>query len=159
MREPRYVFHSAPIQERLLEPLVVASEIGFAAKHLANGRVLAGDLGATGDPALRRDTWRQTVRRGIEELTPTLSFVSFDLLVDGIYDTTPDHEAILGPVDGLAGLWLAAGFSGHGFMMAPAVGRALADWICDVDPGEGAAALRSSRFRNGAELRFETQVV
>ncbi|HEY3542589.1 MAG TPA: FAD-binding oxidoreductase [Gaiellaceae bacterium] len=158
-REPRYVFLSAPIQERLLEPLVVASEIGFAAKHLANGRVLAGDLGATGDPALRRDTWRQTVRRGIEELTPTLSFVSFDLLVDGIYDTTPDHEAILGPVDGLAGLWLAAGFSGHGFMMAPAVGRALADWICDVDPGEGAAALRSSRFRNGSELRFETQVV
>lgn len=158
-REPRYVFLSAPIQERLLEPLVVASEIGFAAKHLANGRVLAGDLGAAGDPALMRDAWRQTVRRGIEELTPMLSFVSFDLLVDGIYDTTPDHEAILGPADGLPGLWLAAGFSGHGFMMAPAVGRALADWICGADPGEGAEALRFARFRNESELRVETQVV
>ena len=159
-REPRYVFLSAPIQERLLEPLVVAAEIGFAAKHLASGRVLAGDLGATGDPARRRVAWRQTVRRGIEELTPMLSFVAFDLLVDGIYDTTPDHEAILGPADdGLPGLWLAAGFSGHGFMMAPAVGRALADWICDADPGEAADALRYTRFRNGAELRLETQVV
>jgi glycine/D-amino acid oxidase-like deaminating enzyme len=43
--------------------------------------------------------------------------------------------------------------------MAPAVGRALADWICDVDPGEGAEALRYSRFLNGSELRSETQVV
>jgi len=158
-REPRYVFLSAPVRERLLEPLVVASEIGLAVKQLANGRVLAGDLGASGDPALLRDEWRQTVRRGIEELTPMVSFVAFDLLVDGIYDTTPDHEAILGPVDGLPGLWLAAGFSGHGFMMAPAVGRALADWIGGDDPGEGADALRCTRFQNGSELRFETQVV
>ena len=158
-REPRYVFLSEPIRERLLEPLVVASEIGLAAKQLASGRVLAGDLSASGDPAQLRETWRRTVRRGIEELTPMLSFVAFDLLIDGIYDTTPDHEAILGPVGDLPGLWLAAGFSGHGFMMAPAVGRALADWICDADPGEGAAALSYSRCANGSELRFETQVV
>jgi sarcosine oxidase, subunit beta len=92
-------------------------------------------------------------------LTPMLSFVPFELLIDGIYDTTPDHEAILGPADELPGLWLAAGFSGHGFMMAPAVGRALADWICDADPGEGAAVLGYSRFANGSDLRFETQVV
>jgi sarcosine oxidase subunit beta len=160
VREPRYVFLSDPIRERLLEPLLVAPEIGFAAKQLANGRVLASDLGASGDePGRMRDAWRQTVRRGVEQLTPMLSFVSFDLLIDGIYDTTPDHEAILGPVDGLPGLWLAAGFSGHGFMMAPAVGRALADWIGGDDPGEAAAALGWSRFANGSELRRETQVV
>ncbi len=88
-----------------------------------------------------------------------LSFVAFDLLIDGIYDTTPGHAAILGPVEGLPGLWLAAGFSGHGFMMAPAVGRALADWIDGADPGEGAAALGWSRFAVGSDLRLETQVV
>jgi sarcosine oxidase subunit beta len=158
-REPRYVFLSEPIRERLLEPLVVALEIDFAAKQLANGRVLAGDLGATGEAAELRAAWRRTVRRGVEELVPTLSFVAFDLLIDGVYDTTPDHEAILGPVDGLPGLWLAAGFSGHGFMMAPAVGRALVDWILGDDPGEGAAALSWSRFADGSELRRETQVV
>ena len=159
-REPRYVFLSEPIRERLLEPLLIAPEIGFAAKHLANGRVLAGDLSASGDdPGAARETWRRTVRRGIEELAPMLSFVAFDLLVDGIYDTTPDHEAILGPLDSLPGLWLAAGFSGHGFMMAPAVGRALADWIGGADPGEGAAALGVARFADGSDLRLETQVV
>ena len=158
-REPRYVFLSEPIRERLLEPLVIALEIGFAAKQLANGRVLASDLRATGDPAQLRDAWRRTVRRGVDELAPMLSFVAFDLLIDGIYDTTPDHQAILGPVDGLPGLWLAAGFSGHGFMMAPAVGRAIVDWMLGDDPGEGAAALRWSRFAEGSDLRLETQVV
>jgi sarcosine oxidase, subunit beta len=159
-REPRYVFLSEPIRERLLEPLLIASEIGFAAKQLANGRVLASDLSASGDdPGGGRETWRRTVRRGVEELAPMLSFVTFDLLVDGIYDTTPDHEAILGPVDGLPGLWLAAGFSGHGFMMSPAVGRALADWIGGANPGDAAAALGIARFADGSELRLETQVV
>jgi sarcosine oxidase subunit beta len=158
-REPRYVFLSEPISDRLLEPLVIAPEIGFAAKQLANGRVLAGDLGTPGDPALQRDTWRRTVRRGVEELAPMLSFVAFDLLIGGNYDTTPDHAAILGPVGELSGLWLAAGFSGHGFMMAPAVGRALADWIVGIDPGEAAAAFHWSRFADGSDIRLETQVV
>ena len=47
--EDRYLFLSDPIEERLLEPLVVAPELAFAAKQLADGRVLASDLAARGD--------------------------------------------------------------------------------------------------------------
>ena len=88
-----------------------------------------------------------------------LSYVSFDLLIDGFYDTTPDHTEILGPVDGFPGLWLAAGFSGHGFMLAPAVGRALAAWIEGDDPGEPAAAFGLDRFARRELRARETQVV
>jgi sarcosine oxidase, subunit beta len=158
VKEQRFLFLSGPIRERILEPLLVSSERSFAAKQLATGRVLASDLSANGDPERNRETWRQTVRRGIEELTPMLSYVSFDLLIDGFYDTTPDHTEILGPVDGLPGLWLAAGFSGHGFMLAPAVGRALAAWIDGDDPGEPAAAFVLDRFADGS-FELETQVV
>ena len=52
--EPRHLFLSPPIRERLLEPLVIAPELRFAAKQLHGGRVLASDLGATGDPRRRR---------------------------------------------------------------------------------------------------------
>ena len=158
VKEQRFVFLSRPIVERLLEPLVVSAERRFAAKQLANGRVLASDLTATSDPERLRETWRRTVREGIEELAPILSYVDFDLLIDGFYDTTPDHSEILGPVAGLPGLWLAAGFSGHGFMMAPAVGRSLAAWIAGDDPGEAASAFVLERFR-GDGLELETQVV
>jgi glycine/D-amino acid oxidase-like deaminating enzyme len=122
--EERYLFLSNPIQERLLEPLVVAPELAFAAKHLADGRVLASDLAGRGDQADGRDRWRATIRAGIEELLPRLQYVSFSLLVPGIYDVTPDHQPILGAV--ADGLYVACGFSGHGFMIAPAVGRIVA---------------------------------
>lgn len=52
---------------------------------------------------------------------------------DGI---SPDQRAILGPVGsaGPDGLWLACGFSGSGFKIAPAVGACLAEWIVDGAP-------------------------
>ena len=41
--------------------------------------------------------------------------------VSGAYDVTPDRQPILGAVPGHERLFLAAGFSGHGFMIAPAI--------------------------------------
>ncbi len=49
----------------------------------------------------------------------------------GIRTLTPDLHAILGPVPGIEGFYCANGFSGHGFMHAPAVGRLLAEEILD----------------------------
>jgi sarcosine oxidase subunit beta len=157
-KEPRYLFFSAPIAERLLEPLVVAPERRFAAKHLADGRVLASDLGADGDPESGRRHWRATVARGVQSLLPRLEYVSFDLLVEGFYDVTPDHQPILGGVPGLDGLWLAAGFSGHGFMFAPAVGRRLADAISGESPHPCLTELSLDRFTS-RELAPELQIV
>lgn len=128
-REDRYLFFSAPINERLLEPLVVVPELSFAAKHLADGRVLASDLGARGDADAGRNRWRATVRTAVERLLPHLAFVSYPLLVRGVYDVTPDHQPALGPLPGVEGIHVAAGFSGHGFMLAPAVGRIVADAV------------------------------
>jgi sarcosine oxidase subunit beta len=125
--EDRYLFFSEPIRERLLDPLVVVPERGFAAKQLADGRVLASDLVARGDETEGRERWRATIRSATEALLPRLAHVSYPLLVRGIYDVTPDHQPILGPV--ADGIFVAAGFSGHGFMIAPAVARIVADSV------------------------------
>ncbi len=47
----------------------------------------------------------------------------------GLYEMSPDHHAILGPVRAVPGLFLANGFSGHGVMHAPATGKILSDLI------------------------------
>lgn len=155
-KEARYIFFSEPIRERLLEPLVVAPERGFAAKQLANGRVLASDLTARQDSAANREQWRTNMRAAVRSLVPILEFVSFPLLVEGFYDVTPDHQPILGPVAGKEGLWVAAGFSGHGFMMAPAVGRRVAEAIRGVAMHPSLDELSLERFeRTGAAAELQ----
>jgi sarcosine oxidase, subunit beta len=49
----------------------------------------------------------------------------------GVYDVTPDWHPAVGAVPGAEGVYIAAGFSGHGFKLAPAVGLALAELICN----------------------------
>ena len=154
--EERYLFFSEPMRERLLEPLVVSAERGFAAKQLADGRLLASDLTAAGSSEAHEHAWRTNVRRGIEALLPRLVFVPLPLLVGGVYDVTPDHQAILGQVR--ERVWVAAGFSGHGFMHAPAVGRIIADAVLDGREDEAIEVLGANRFAEG-RLAPEPQVV
>lgn len=154
--EGRYLFFSDPIRERLLEPLVVSPEHRFAAKQLGDGRLLASDLGAVGDPGADLDLWRANVRRAFEDLLPQLVFVPLPTLVEGMYDVTPDHQAILGHVGDRT--WVAAGFSGHGFMLAPAVGRIIADSVIDGRDDPALGVLDSARFAEG-RLVPEPQIV
>lgn len=158
VKEPRYLFYSEPIRERLLEPLVISSERAFAAKHLANGRVLASYLAAAGDPDERSGDWRRAIKQTVGELLPVLEYVEYSMLVEGFYDVTPDNQPVLGPVPGLEGLWLAAGFSGHGFMLAPAVSRALASRLVDRTSDPLFEHFALERFER-AQLLPEPQVV
>ncbi len=75
----------------------------------------------------------------------------------GLYENTPDFQPLIGPLQ--AGLWIAAGFSGHGFMMAPVVGKWLAGWIADGAPPAGLSAFAPDRFAAGASVEPERNVV
>lgn len=76
----------------------------------------------------------------------------------GLYEMTPDRHAILGPVEGLEGLYLATGFSGHGFQHAPIVGKVLAELITGAPPTVDVSALRLERFARGESIE-ESHVV
>lgn len=72
----------------------------------------------------------------------------------GCYDVTPDWNPVIspGPLDGLV---IAAGFSGHGFKIAPAVGQLVADLVIDghsSDPRIPESDFRFSRFADGELL-------
>jgi sarcosine oxidase subunit beta len=72
----------------------------------------------------------------------------------GCYDVTPDWNPVISRT-GIDGLVVAAGFSGHGFKIAPAVGRLVADLVIDgrsADPRIPESDFRLSRFAEGALL-------
>lgn len=68
----------------------------------------------------------------------------------GFYEITPDDNPVLGYVDGVDGMIVAAGFSGHGFMQGPAIGICIAELVTtgratsvDIEP------FSPRRFREG----------
>jgi sarcosine oxidase subunit beta len=78
----------------------------------------------------------------------------------GLYEMTPDHHCILGPVPGMSGFFLANGFSGHGVMHAPATGKILSDLILHgrTTVVDDASILAFDRFAKGS-LLHETAVL
>jgi sarcosine oxidase, subunit beta len=71
----------------------------------------------------------------------------------GIYDVTPDFNPIIDRID--ESLLVAAGFSGHGFKISPAVGRLVADMVAGESssiPGVDPSDFRLSRFAEAKPL-------
>jgi glycine/D-amino acid oxidase-like deaminating enzyme len=70
----------------------------------------------------------------------------------GFYDTTPDMQFFLDRAPGIAGLFLAAGFSGHGFKHSPLIGDLVADLVLGTTPADphiDLAFFSLSRFTAG----------
>jgi sarcosine oxidase subunit beta len=65
----------------------------------------------------------------------------------GLYENTPDANAIIGTVLGMKGLYLACGFSGHGFMHSPAVGRIVAELVLEKLPASELLPFALERFK------------
>ena len=78
----------------------------------------------------------------------------------GLYEMSPDHHAILGPVPEVRGFYCANGFSGHGVMHAPATGKILADLILRgaTNVVDNIEVLSPARFAKG-EMLHETAVL
>lgn len=64
----------------------------------------------------------------------------------GLREMSPDDLALVGPLRQVPGLWVAAGFSGHGFMHAPAVGECLTAELLGEPSPVDLSALRPDRF-------------
>ncbi|HMT48586.1 FAD-binding oxidoreductase [Dietzia sp. UBA5065] len=124
-----------------------------------NGEILAGNSDHHSPQYVDPDSYSNradasTVEKVVERLMHRLPGMPDPAITGsyvGAYDTTPDYNPIIGPSP-LEGLFLAVGFSGHGFKMSPAVGRLAAELLLDgtttmrgVDPAD----CRFSRFSEG----------
>lgn len=110
------------------------------------------------DVTVSWDAVGRLVDMGIDRL-PVLARASLRTAWAGLYEVTPDHQAIVGPAPDLAGMWLCCGFSGHGFMQAPAIGRVLAQWIAGEEPEVPLSPFNPRRFATGADLNPEQAVI
>jgi len=72
---------------------------------------------------------------GCVERVPCLHEVELIRRVNGLESFTPDGEFILGEAPGVRSFWVACGFCAHGISGSGGVGKVMADWIVDGEPG------------------------
>ncbi len=77
----------------------------------------------------------------------------------GLYNMTADAQPIYDEAPELSGFYHAAGFSGHGFMLAPVTGHVMAAKILGEKPDIDVSCLNVSRFKNDELLIAESSVV
>jgi sarcosine oxidase subunit beta len=139
-------------------PMVVEAETGFHFRQLDGGLRLAmgestprwGDRTQV-DESLVEDWLARLARR-----YPPATGVRVGRSWAGLYDMTPDAHPIIGWVGD--GVYAACGFSGHGFMQAPAVGKAVAEELLDGKSSFDLSPYRLDRF-SGDPVFPETLVL
>jgi sarcosine oxidase subunit beta len=107
------------------------------------------------------DGWLPELTAAIERRAPALLDVGIAARWAGLYEITPDHNALLGEAaaPSCGGRFLyATGFSGHGFLQGPAVGEILRDLYLHRTPFVDVSPLSADRFARGA-LRPERAIV
>ncbi|MFH8135483.1 NAD(P)/FAD-dependent oxidoreductase [Pantoea osteomyelitidis] len=97
----------------------------------------------------------QRMRDSLATLLPPLAQLPVAQSWGGLIDTMPDAIPVISAVDKVQGLFLATGFSGHGFGIAPGAGQLMADLVLDSTPSVDATPFRLSRFTDGDPVRAQ----
>lgn len=134
---PRQVFSVTPVAGLGPDfPFMIDMQSGCYV-HQEPSSILVGggdrDTGSSYEPVVdwsRFEGLVEAVTRRVPLLAEARSISAWS----GLREMTPDDHAILGPVPGRDGYWNAVGFSGHGVMHAPAVGRIMSEWLLDGAP-------------------------
>ncbi len=109
------------------------------------------DLNAT-------DSWEGGLHDAVTRRTPALAACGTRGGWSGLLEVTPDHTALIGEAPNPARFLYATGFSGHGFMQAPAVGEVVRDLMLGAEPFVDVTPLAAERFA-GSGARAEHAIV
>jgi sarcosine oxidase subunit beta len=159
----RQCFVTEPIREGLRHPIPMTIDYTTGIYlHSESGGVLVGKAKKDQKPGFDESVEYAFIEEIAEQAmhrVPLLETAAIRTSWGGLYEVTPDHHPILGEIPGKPGFYIAAGFSGHGVMHAPATGQVMAEILLDGRAKTlDVSCLRFARFREGALIR-ETHVI
>jgi len=158
----RQVIFTEPIPD--LAP-VVPFTIDFASTfyfHREGPGLLLGMSDPIQEPGFHLDyspDWLPRLGAAIGRRAPRLLDVGLTSGWAGLYEDTPDHNALIGRGHSPSNFLYATGFSGHGFLQAPAVGEIIRDLYLDRAPFIDVSPLSAQRFTGDGTLRPESHIV
>ena len=129
--------------------------------HTESGGVLVGMADKSEPPGFNETVDYAFIEKMAEQAMhriPRLETAAIKTQWAGLYEVTPDHHPILGELPGLKNFYLAAGFSGHGVMHAPATGKLMAELMMSGKTSIDIKPLRYERFKEN-DLIKESHVI
>jgi len=129
----------------------------------SGGYLIGGGWPGTGDPQAYRATVRpESVGRSASvaaRLFPPMAGAAVLRAWVGFESWGPEDTPLIGPVGAPEGLWVAAGFSGHGFAISPTVGELVATWIATAECPSALAPFDPIRYGDDWPTGVEPEAV
>lgn len=144
-----------------LKPLVADLSDGLYFSQSTRGEIVGGIGQERVPPGLNQESSHAFLGRYAHSLVracPILGSVKVLRQWAGCYDLTPDANPIVGPVDGVDNFVQASGFMGHGFMMAPVMGKLIAQHMVEATPLPMFERWNLRRFKEG-KLLSEAMII
>ena len=144
-----------------LKPLVADLSDGLYFSQSTRGEIVGGISQERVPHGVNQDSSFAFLGKYAQALTracPILGDVKVLRQWAGCYDLTPDANPIVGQVDGVENFFQASGFMGHGFMMAPVMGKRIAEQIVKPTDSELFQRWNLRRFKEG-KLLSEAMII
>ncbi len=156
----RQVLFTEPIAQ--LPPMPMTIDFATTFYFHAEGRGLLVGMSYQDEPPgfhlQRDDAWVPGLLAAAEVRAPAVARAGIAGGWAGLYEITPDHNALIGQDPSLSRFFFATGFSGHGFLQGPAVGEVVRDLYLGRTPVVDVSGLAATRFAQG-RARPERNIV
>lgn len=148
--------------ERMLSPMVISFSKNIYCQQTPHGPFIMG----RSDPNMPKglsmhSTWGflEDIAKTATQLLPPLKNIRVLRQWGGLYNMSPDHQPILSSTKDCPGFYIACGFSGHGFMLAPMTGLLISEMILKEPPSLSLEPLSMERFDHPHMIIKEKSVV
>jgi sarcosine oxidase subunit beta len=144
----------------MLDPMVMSFSLNIYCQQTPHGSFIMGRGDDSETSCSTNSTWQflSKMSKTVTSLLPPIGELRVVRQWAGLYNNTADHQPILGASGLVDGLYIAAGFSGHGFMFGPMTGLLLAETILGEETTIDISPLSIDRFKQGT-LVYEKSVV
>jgi sarcosine oxidase subunit beta len=146
---------------RIQDPMVVSLHYRFYCQQTPHGSFIMG-IGDPTEPVSYNinASWKflEDCATQVTGVLPILKNIRIVRHWAGLYDMSPDRNPIIDEMKGVSGFYTAAGFSGHGFMVAPKIAILIAQKLTGEKMDIDLRLFSSDRYETG-ELLLEPSVV
>lgn len=147
--------------EPMQGPMVMSFGLNFYVQQSPEGSFIMGRGDANEPRDLRvTSSWHfvEEMAKTVDMVLPPISKLRMVRQWAGLYNMTPDKQPIYDKAENVEGFYLAAGYSGHGFMFGPVTGIVMSEMILSEKPTIDVSMLNLNRFKTG-NLLLEPSVV